>query len=66
MILHRPGVQADAGQVYVNSLLPLAYEDLGAGGVVILDGAGGTNDLLIYEGTSASTSSCPTQPDRPK
>ncbi len=51
VILHRPGVQADAGQVDVNSLLPLAYEDLGAGGVVSIDAAAGA-DLLVAEGTA--------------
>ncbi len=39
VIPHRPGVQADAGQVDVNLSPPLAYEDLGAGGVMSIDAA---------------------------
>jgi hypothetical protein len=54
VVVHRPGVAGDEGQIWVGSLLPLRYEDLGAGGLVVVDGLAGTQDLLIYEGTAAS------------
>ncbi len=43
--------------MYVNSSLPLAYEDLGAGGVVTIDADAG-DDLLVAEGTAWADRAC--------
>jgi hypothetical protein len=53
VVVHRPGVAGDEGQIWVGSLLPLRYEDLGAGGLVLIDGLAGQDELL-YEGTAGA------------
>lgn len=53
--VHTPGEQIDAGRVMVNSLLPIQYQNLGAGGSVSIDDSGG-DDTLVVEGTALSDS----------
>jgi hypothetical protein len=48
-----PGATVDAGHVQVDSLVPLRFTNLGAGGEVSITSTGGT-DTLIYNGTAAS------------
>ncbi len=50
-IVHAPGTATDAGEVRVNTWLPIAYEDLGVVGRLTIDGNGG-NDGLAVLGTS--------------
>ena len=54
-VVHVPGAAADAGEVRVNSLLPLAYEQLGLGGSLTINGgSGGAADELEYVGRASS------------
>jgi hypothetical protein len=52
-----PGAANDAGTVAVNSLLPVAFQNLGAGAgaQVVVDGNGG-GDALTYYGTAVNDS----------
>ncbi|MFO0867988.1 MAG: dockerin type I domain-containing protein [Pirellulales bacterium] len=50
-IVHTPGSSVDSGNVAVNSLLPVAYTNLGAGGTVALDGQAGV-DTVVAQGTT--------------
>jgi hypothetical protein len=45
-----PGATTDSGSVQVNSLVPMSYTNLGAGGVTLSD-AGGT---FVYNGTAGN------------
>ncbi|MDW8080278.1 MAG: hypothetical protein RMJ16_15470, partial [Thermoguttaceae bacterium] len=53
VILHVPGAAFDEGDILVNSLLPLRYEDLGTNGTVRVDGQAGS-DELVYRGTAGA------------
>lgn len=53
VITHTPGTTDQAGAFQVNGLLPIAYQNLGAGGSLTADGAGGA-DTLVYFGTNAN------------
>ena len=55
--VHTPGAAIDAGAVAVNSLLAIAYQNLGATGTVTLDGQAGTNTLVArgYNSNDAFT-----------
>ena len=50
-VLHTPGSANDAGTIAVDSLLAVAYQNLGAGGSATIDGGAGTNTLSV-RGTS--------------
>jgi hypothetical protein len=52
-ILHTPGDATDAGSIRVNSLLALAYQNLGVGAVVSVSG-GAATDTLVALGTGGS------------
>ena len=52
-ITHTPGVADDAGTLRVNGLLPVSYENMGAGASLTADGGGGT-DTLSYDGTAGN------------
>jgi hypothetical protein len=49
-----PGATQDSGTLQVNSLLPLAFTNLGTGGSLALTDLGGTADKLIYNGTGTN------------
>lgn len=51
-----PGATADAGTVQVDSLLPMQFTNLGAGGMLALVDGAGAADRLIYNGTAATDS----------
>lgn len=48
-----PGDSTDAGDVQVDSLVPMDFTNLGAGGSVLVEGAG-DDDTLVYNGTAAT------------
>ncbi|MDB5329775.1 MAG: exo-alpha-sialidase [Phycisphaerales bacterium] len=48
-----PGATNDAGTVALDASLPVTFQNLGAGGSLNLDGAGGA-DALVYNGTAAN------------
>ncbi|MCO6453692.1 MAG: CHRD domain-containing protein [Pirellulaceae bacterium] len=52
-IVHTPGSAIDAGAVRVDNLLPISYQNLGAGSTLTVDGLVG-NDTLVANGTSSS------------
>ena len=52
-ITHTPGSTDQAGTFRVNGLLPISYENLGAGGALSADGGAGS-DTLIYLGTNGN------------
>jgi hypothetical protein len=49
---HTPGARGDEGNVQVNKLLPLDYTGLGSTGAVTLNGNGGADNTLVYQGTA--------------
>ena len=53
VITHTPGATDQAGAFRVNGTLPIAFENMGAGGALAADGAGGS-DTLAYFGTNAN------------
>ena len=50
-IAQTPGSAIDSGFLRVNNLLGLTYEDLGAGAILAIDGAGAT-DTVVVDGTA--------------
>jgi hypothetical protein len=48
-----PGAATDAGTLAMDSTLPVTFQNLGAGGQVVVNGNGGA-DALIYYGTAAN------------
>ncbi|MFV2069643.1 MAG: beta strand repeat-containing protein, partial [Pirellulales bacterium] len=52
-IIHTPGSTVDAGQVAVNSLLPMRYQNIGASGTLTIEGyaQAGLGDNLVVNGT---------------
>ena len=48
-----PGAAVDSGQVLINSLVAMSFEELGSTGTVTIAGAGGT-DTLVYNGSGAN------------
>lgn len=50
-IVQTPGALLDSGSIAVNNLLGVTYEDLGAGATLAINGAGGT-DTLIVDGSA--------------
>jgi hypothetical protein len=48
-----PGATNDAGMLSMDSVLPVNFQNLGAGGQVVVDGNGGA-DTLTYSGTPAN------------
>jgi len=48
-----PGADVDSGQVLVNELVAMNFEDLGAAGTLTIAAAAGS-DVLVYNGTAAS------------
>jgi hypothetical protein len=55
-IIHTPGANDQAGSFQVNSLLALSYQNLGSTASLTVDGGGGTNDTLVYNGTPTNDS----------
>jgi len=53
-IVHTPGANNQAGSFLVNDLLAISYQNLGGAGSLTADGAGGTDDTLVYNGTSGN------------
>jgi hypothetical protein len=55
-----PGATHDAGDVQVDSRLPMSFTNLGAGGTVVVNGTGGSEQgdirALVYNGTAATDS----------
>jgi Ca2+-binding RTX toxin-like protein len=50
-----PGATIDAGDVQVDSLVPMSFTNLGATGVLtVIDPTAGDADQLVYNGTAAS------------
>ncbi len=50
-----PGATSDAGDVQVDSLLPMSFKNLGAGGTLVsLDSDNADSDTLVYNGTNGS------------
>ncbi|MDY0166305.1 MAG: NF038122 family metalloprotease, partial [Thermoguttaceae bacterium] len=49
-IVHTPGSAFDAGGVQIDNLLPIAYQHLGAGATLVIDGETG-DDTLVVDGT---------------
>lgn len=54
IINYTPGSTPDSGVVLVNSLLPLAFSNIGAGGVLHFTDQGGTFNKLVYNGTDTN------------
>jgi hypothetical protein len=52
-ITYSPGATVDSASVQVGSLVPLSFNNLGAGSVRLAD-TGGAADSLVYNGTAAS------------
>jgi precorrin-6B methylase 2 len=52
-IVHTPGANDQAGRFAVNSLLPISYQNMGAGATLRADGLGGGNTLVV-QGTGAN------------
>ncbi len=50
-----PGATTDAGEIQVDSLLPMEFTNLSAGGSVVLNDAEGL-DTFVYNGTAATDS----------
>jgi hypothetical protein len=53
VITHSAGATDQAGAFQVNAFLPIAYQNLGAGGTLTADGGAGA-DELVYRGTDAN------------
>jgi hypothetical protein len=53
VITHTPGATDQAGTFQVNGLLPIAYQNMGTGGALSVNGAAGS-DTLVYLGTNAN------------
>ncbi|HPM81420.1 MAG TPA: hypothetical protein PLF81_12010, partial [Candidatus Anammoximicrobium sp.] len=55
---HTPGSTADSGSMAVNSRLPVSYQNLGAAGTVVAQGAStilsAENDVLVVKGTGGN------------
>ncbi|HWB14429.1 MAG TPA: DUF4214 domain-containing protein [Pirellulales bacterium] len=52
--IHTPGAANDAGTIQVNSLLAVAYQNLGSGGSLNVNEIGGGTNTLVVNGTSAN------------
>jgi len=52
-VSYAPGPAVDSGAVSVGSLLPMSFENLGAGTVTLADAGVVRDDTLMYEGTGA-------------
>lgn len=54
-IIYTPGATVDSGEVIVDSLVPLSFENLGASGDLIFSNTGGGNpDTLVHRGSDTA------------